>query len=126
MKTNKVITLIALSLFIAIIAQSQTITDNKPEASLTTPPDKWSAFSPLSIPFDLRKAEFEKGNIVSNFSFEKGEIHSSHWWVEVTFTYIIENNGDMDVKSKTRIYDPWKQFNPLYADPVGILIDDLK
>lgn len=34
---------------------------------------EWSAFDPLSIPYDVRLAELEKENIVPNFSFEKGE-----------------------------------------------------
>ncbi len=33
---------------------------------------QWSAFETLSVPREVRRAEFAKGNLVPNFSFEKG------------------------------------------------------
>lgn len=36
--------------------------------------EQWSAFSPLSIPFEIRDKEYKKQNLIPNFSFEKGEI----------------------------------------------------
>ncbi len=37
----------------------------------------WSSSDPLSIPYGTRCAQFEKGNLVSNPSFEKGRLTSS-------------------------------------------------
>ena len=33
---------------------------------------QWSAFETLSVPPEVRRAEFARGNLVPNFSFEKG------------------------------------------------------
>jgi len=35
--------------------------------------NNWSSFETLSIPLEIRQAEFDKGNIAPNFSFEEGE-----------------------------------------------------
>lgn len=37
-------------------------------------PAHWSSMYPLSIPLDIRQAEFNKGNIVPNPSFEEGTV----------------------------------------------------
>ncbi len=34
---------------------------------------RWSSLDPLGIPYAVRLAQFEKGNLVGNFSFEEGE-----------------------------------------------------
>jgi len=39
--------------------------------------DGWSSSDPLSIPYDLRQAQFEAGNLVVNPSFEDGRRHAS-------------------------------------------------
>lgn len=39
----------------------------KPEKSYP-----WSSSEPLTIPYELRQAQFEKGNLVVNASFEDG------------------------------------------------------
>jgi len=39
----------------------------------TNQDDAWSSFETLSIPLEIRQAEFDKGNITPNFSFEEGE-----------------------------------------------------
>ena len=36
--------------------------------------EKWSAFNLLSIPYEIRKAEFDKANKAPNLSFERGNI----------------------------------------------------
>ncbi len=35
-------------------------------------PSGWSSSDPLSIPFNIRQSQFKAGNLVPNFSFEKG------------------------------------------------------
>jgi hypothetical protein len=35
---------------------------------------RWSSSDPLSIPYDVRRAQFKKGNLVTNPSFEKGRL----------------------------------------------------
>ncbi|GAG12463.1 unnamed protein product, partial [marine sediment metagenome] len=37
----------------------------------------WSSSDPLSIPYDARLEQFEKGNLVTNPSFEEGRVISS-------------------------------------------------
>ncbi|HDL18635.1 MAG TPA: hypothetical protein ENH29_06240, partial [Bacteroidetes bacterium] len=39
--------------------------------------EKWSSLQPLSIPFKVRKQQFDKGNIVPDFSFERGTVRST-------------------------------------------------
>jgi hypothetical protein len=34
--------------------------------------DSWSSQNTLSVPYEIRKSQLEKGNLVPNFSFEKG------------------------------------------------------
>ena len=40
--------------------------------------DRWSSMITTSIPYEVRKAELEKGNIALNVSFEEGEIISKN------------------------------------------------
>ena len=37
-------------------------------------PSKWSTSDPLTIPYNIRLSQFEKGNLVINPSFENGSV----------------------------------------------------
>lgn len=39
--------------------------------------EKWSSMKTLSVPYDVRIKEFDKGNLAPNFSFENGELQKN-------------------------------------------------
>lgn len=43
---------------------------------------QWSSSDPLSIPFDIRQAQFKKGNMVANPSFESGQRETGRFKIE--------------------------------------------
>jgi hypothetical protein len=43
---------------------------------------EWSSSDPLSIPLDIRQAQFKKGNIVVNPSFENGHRETDRLKIE--------------------------------------------
>jgi len=46
--------------------------------SVNNDEDQWSSMRTKSIPYKVRKAEFDKGNIAMNVSFEEGEVISKN------------------------------------------------
>ncbi len=63
---------VLLSFFCSILILNACSTIEKTQK--TYKPSPWSASDPLSIPYDTRLAQFEKGNLVINPSFENGSV----------------------------------------------------
>jgi hypothetical protein len=63
---------VLLSLFCSILILNACSTIDKTQK--TYKPSPWSTSDPLSIPYDTRLEQFEKGNLVINPSFENGSV----------------------------------------------------
>ena len=67
-KNRNYIYLIFILLFLAC-----NTTENEEEITVAESDTLWSAFEPINIPYKIRLQEFEKQNLIPNFSFEDGK-----------------------------------------------------
>lgn len=87
----------------------------------------WSAFETLSVPYDLRKAELEKGNLVPNFSFEKGkaaENDSAITNFSIENWELIGENVEW-VNADSEIYEPSEVSEGKYAIKISRKMEDV-
>ena len=73
-----------LSIFCSFLILNACATVEKTQK--TYKPSPWSTSDPLSIPYDTRLEQFEKGNLVINSSFENGSVTAG----EPANTFILE------------------------------------
>ena len=63
---------VLLSIFCSILILNACSTIEKTQKAYE--PSMWSTSDPLTIPYNIRLAQFEKGNLVINPSFENGSV----------------------------------------------------